>query len=247
METAALPDILAKLVTTKSCTREEFRRIYLYLCKNTHPDLTGKDGAEFIRLKEIYRRIEEKEAALRSAPGGASGGPEDGERGDSPFDPFKVLSESGYDAGGDPRTALFISLYRYMSSGMHAYRVRRKAPLKERNALIMRTVLYWAGTYDRDFVRIFVDYNTRIFQHIRSTSDLKQEGKAKRYFREGFDWFFRYQLAGKPAAKTLAEDKLRMCLYTLSIFGTQTSPVVPFARWLLGELEREAAIIGREK
>jgi hypothetical protein len=234
METAALPDILAKLLTTKSCTREEFRKIYLYLCKNTHPDLTGKDGEDFIRLKELYRRIEEKESAV-------------GETADSQFDPLKVIRESGYDAAGDSRKALFLSLYRYMSSGMHSYRIRRKPPLKERNALILRSVLYWAGRYDRDFVGLFLDYNTRIFQQIRSTSDLKQEGRAKRYFREGFDWFIRFQIAGKLAARTLAEDRLRMCLYTLRVFGTSDSPVVPFARWLLGELERGAAIIEREE
>lgn len=234
METAALPDIISKLLTTKSCTREEFRKIYLYLCKNTHPDLTGKDGGDFIRLKELYRRIEEKEAGLHGVTAG-------------PFDPFRIIRESGYDPGEDPRAALFISLYRYMSAGMHSYRVRRKAPLKERNAQILRTVLFWAGTYDRGFVQIFIDFNTRIFQQIRSTSDLKQEGKAKRYFREGFDWFFRFQLAGRDAARTLAEDKLRMCLYTLGLLGTEDSPVVPFARWLLDELRRGAAIIGREK
>ncbi|MFP4562440.1 MAG: hypothetical protein ACLFRY_03940 [Spirochaetia bacterium] len=232
MEITALPDIISKLLTTKSCTREEFRRIYLYLCKNTHPDLTGKDGEDFIRLKEIYRRIEEKEPSAESV---------------TPFEPMRILQESGFEAGGDPRAALFISLYRYMSTGMHSYRIRRKPPLKERNALILRTVLYWAGTYDRNFLQIFIDYNTRIFQQIRSTSELKQEGKAKRYFREGFDWFFRYQLSGKPASKTLAEDKLRMCLYTLRIFGANDSPVVPFARWLLEELERGAAIIGRKE
>ena len=51
-------DVVAKLLTTRTCTREEFKRIYKLLCKNTHPDLTGKDGSDFIKLQEILTTAE---------------------------------------------------------------------------------------------------------------------------------------------------------------------------------------------
>ena len=82
-ETAPVQDLIAKVLTTRSCTREEFKRIYKLLCKSTHPDLTGKDGMEFIKLQEIYGKIRAREL---------SGGQND----ILDFDPHRVIRESGY-------------------------------------------------------------------------------------------------------------------------------------------------------
>jgi hypothetical protein len=217
-------DLVVKLLTTRSCTREEFKRIYKLLCKNTHPDLTGKDGSDFIFLQEIYRRIKDREHRLSV---GAS----------ESFDPYKIIYESGYGKVRDSRSALYLSLYRYVSSGLHTYKIRSKDILRERNSLIIRTVLYWAGIYDIKFVQIFIDYNQKILDHIRASSTLRQGVKGKRLFLDGLDWFFKYQDTGRESSGKISRDKLTASIYTLRIFGFDDAPIIPFSEWLLGELE----------
>lgn len=222
-EAVPLEDIVSKLLTTRSCTREEFKRIYKLLCKYTHPDLTGKDGRDFIRLTEIYTKLQEREAASVLTDN---------------FNPNKIIEESGYPRIKDPRAALYISLYRYGTSGMNAYKIRSKEVLRERNSLIIRTVLYWGSKYDREFVPIFMDYNSKVFEHIRVSSSMKQELKGKRMFLDGLDWFFKYQDTGRSSSGTISRDKLKGSIYTFHTFGCRNSPVIPFANWLIRELEK---------
>ncbi len=225
-DTAPVQDIVAKLLTTRSCTKEEFKRVYKLLCKNTHPDLTGKDGQDFIRLQELYTKVRKREAdvQIQRLPS---------------FNPYKIVEESGYPSVRDPRAALYISLYRYAASGMNAYKIRSKEVLRERNSLIIRTVLYWGSIYDPAFVPLFIDYNSKVFEHIRVSSTMKQELKGKRLFLQGLDWFCKYQDTGRTSSGTISRDKLRGSIYTFEVFGSNHSPVIPFARWLIEELEKE--------
>ena len=217
-EAEPVSDIITKLLTTRSCSKEEFKRIFKLLCKYTHPDVTGKDGQDFIRLTEIYKKVQEREAD---------------------FDPLKIIEESGYPRVREPRAALYISLYRYGTSGMNVYKIRSKQVLRERNSLIIRTVLYWASLYDRSFVPIFISYNSKVFEHVRVSSSMKQEIKGKRMFLEGLDWFFKFQDTGRVSSGTIAKDKLRGSIYTFEVFGYYESPVIPFAKWLIAELQKE--------
>lgn len=155
------------------------------------------------------------------------------------FNPVKIIEESGYSRVREPRAALYISLYRYGTSGMNAYKIRSKQVLRERNSLIIRTVLYWAARYDKNFVPVFINYNSKVFEHVRVSSSMKQEMKGKRMFLEGLDWFFKYQDTGRASSGTISRDKLRGSIYTFEVFGYYNSPVIPFAKWLIAELEKE--------
>jgi hypothetical protein len=229
-ETAPVQDLIAKVLTTRSCTREEFKRIYKLLCKSTHPDLTGKDGMEFIKLQEIYGKIRAREL---------SGGQPDL----LDFDPHRIIRESGYQGVKDPRAALYISLYRYVASGLHSYKIRSKDVLRDRNSLIIRTVLYWASLYDEEFVQVFIDFNTRVFEQIRASRTLRQGLKGRRLFLEGLDWFFKFQDTGIHSSAKISRDKCAAAVYTMQIFGFHDAPLIPFARWLIGQIALEPVML----
>lgn len=233
-DTLPVQELITKVLTTRSCTREEFKRIYKLLCKSTHPDLTGKDGMEFIKLQEIYEKIHEREL---------SGGQTEV----LDFDPHRIIRESGYRGVKDPRAALYISLYRYVASGLHSYKIRSKEVLRDRNSFIIRTVLYWAGLYDEDFVGIFIDFNTRVFEQIRASKTLKQGLKGRRLFLEGLDWFFKFQDTGRASSAKISRDKLAAAVYTMQIFGFPDAPLIPFARWLIEEIALEPLALQKTK
>jgi hypothetical protein len=219
-------DVVEKLLTTGSFTKEDFFYLYRILCKNTHPDLTGKDGADFIRLQEIYQQVK-NDLETREVTS------------DSTFDPYRVITESGYSRSVDVRTALYISLTRYVALGLHSYRVRSRILLKERNRNVIRTILYWANRYDKRFVPIFIRYNENKFENAYIGERLKQGIRGKRMFIEGLKWFVKYQENGRESAAHIAGERLSSARAILEAYGTGPSPTIEFAHWLLGELHEE--------
>ena len=164
-----MDDFVEKIKTAGAFTRDDFFKLYRILCKNTHPDLTGKDGRDFIRLQEIYDKIKETLQSQTEVTGCG-------------FNPYRVITELGYKKPVHPRDGLFIALHRYVSLGLHTHKVRSKSVLKERNNLIIRTVLYWARRYDKQFVDIFSAYNMTQFDPIQIGNSLERSLKGKRYF-----------------------------------------------------------------
>jgi curved DNA-binding protein CbpA len=221
-------DLVEKMLTKNSFSREDFFKLYRILCKNTHPDLTGKDGKDFIRVQELYEQM--KNLTVR-------------------FDPYKVIRESGFSVPhnlGTPftadRAALYISLHRYVSLGLHSYKLRSNALLKERNRTVIRTVLYWGNRYDKRFVPLFVDYNKNKFEQVIINENLKHELKGKRLFVEGLGWFTKYQETGRRSSAHIAREKLSFACKLLKSYGATRSPILPFSDWLQGELEREPSV-----
>lgn len=224
-----MKDVVDKLLTTGSFTKEDFNKLYRLLCKNTHPDLTGKDGKDFIKLQEINKQIQKKTDAeaffIRQK-----------------FDPNKIVIESGYPKPDDERTALFISLQRYVHLGLHSYKLRTKSPLKERNRQVIRTVLYWGNLYDKQFVTIFLEYNKNTLAQIVVDQTLKHGLKGRRVFIDGLRWFNKYQETGRRSAAHIAKDKLLYARYLLKTFTGKNSPILPFLEWLLNELEKPSVV-----
>jgi hypothetical protein len=223
-------DVVEKLLTSGSFTREDFFRLYRLLCKNTHPDLTGKDGSEFIRLQQVYEQVTQSMHSAASFTFKPS------------FDPYRIIQESGYPKPEHSRTALFISLQRYMGLGLHTHKIRSKALSKEPARQVIRTILYWANHYDNRFVKVFVDFNKNKFEQIQINEKLKNGLKGRRYFFNGLNWFLKYQETGRSSAAHIAREKLHMAIYLVKDYGENDTPLVPFAEWLLEELRHNPVV-----
>lgn len=229
-------DIVEKILTKNTFSKEDFFKLYRILCKNTHPDLTGKDGRDFIRVQELYQQMKNLTAAETITL-------------TSRFDPYKVIRESGFSLpqntnppGTPDRAALYISLHRYVSLGLHSYKLRSKSLLKERNRTVIRTVLYWGNRYDKRFVPLFVDYNKNKFEQVIINENLKHELKGKRLFVEGLGWFTKYQETGRVSAAHIAREKLYFSCKLLKAYGGAQSPILPLSDWLQRELDREPVV-----
>ena len=48
--------ILKSLISGRNISEKQLKKIYHYLCLQTHPDLTGKDGKEFIEIQKEYQQ-----------------------------------------------------------------------------------------------------------------------------------------------------------------------------------------------
>ncbi|MBN1798465.1 MAG: hypothetical protein JW822_07800 [Spirochaetales bacterium] len=223
---ASATELIEKLLTTGKFSERELKRIYKILCKNTHPDLTGKDHASFIKVQDVYQ-----DALTRFST--------DTPVNKADFDPYKVIYDTGFSGTLSPRACLYICLYRYNAHDLYSFKIRTKASLQERNMLIMRSVLYWAARYDQDFIKIFVDLNTNIFRDIKTIKTIRQYSMARRLFIQGMDLFFQYQEKGRPSSKKVAEEKLFRSIQLLYAIDNQDNPMVPLAEWLIGELTLE--------
>jgi len=228
--TASAEDPIEKLLTTGKFSEQDLKRIYKVLCKNTHPDLTGRDHEHFIRVREVYL------AALTRFKNG---------RGTRllGFDPYKVINDTGYSGALDARACLYICLYRYNAHDLYSFKIRSNPALRERNTLILKSVLYWASGYDPEFITIFISLNTNVIRNIKSIQTIRQYSLARRLFIRGMDLFFQYQENGRASAKKIAEDKLYRAVQLLCATGNGTNPMVPLAQWLLRELTLEPVMV----
>ena len=220
--------LVDKILSSRAFSERELDRIFKLLCKHTHPDLTGKDGSEFIRLGEAYKLAKRR-----------LGGPAP----QVDFDPRRIIDESGFAGELTPRGALFLSLYRWLASGLHSHRIRTSAVLKERNTLIIRTSLYWAERYDPLFADIFISFNRNLFTGMRASEELKVDRQAKRLLVSGLAWFLRFQDTGRPAAAQLARDRLAYARLLLGSERSRRAAGRDLCVWLLGELENPPEVL----
>ncbi|TFG61473.1 MAG: hypothetical protein E4H36_10420 [Spirochaetales bacterium] len=224
---------MQKLAGTGSFSREELLSVYRILCKNTHPDLTGKDGADFIKVQEAFSRFRNNAGKGSLRPTAA-------------FDPFKVIRETGWKGGFQAKNSLYLGLYRYFLSGLHSYRIRSNQVLQERNLQIIRTILYWAEKYDKEFVRIFTNFNRSVFNHLRISEHYREELKARKILLDGFYWFLHYQDTGRESSRRICLEKLNASAFMLRLFspltGSVKSPCLAWMElclWLQQELDKE--------
>ena len=213
---------ISKLLETGRYSKKDLLAIYRYLCKHTHPDTAGGDGSSFLKVRETYA----KALSRFDAP---EAGPED-------FDPHEIPRQIGEGGPGSPRDRLFACLGFYMVLGLQSFKLRSSPSLKERNDKVLRSVAYWAELYDPDFVKIFADFNRQVIRPMASTVDMKNCAYAKRAFNSGLQWFFLYRETGRESCRAMAREKLAASVYTMEKFVRRDDPAVPFARWLLGEL-----------
>lgn len=213
-------------------------RMYRVLSKHTHPDLTGKDGQDFVRLGQLYheakaslraRDLEERCPVTEAAPLRPWQ--------EADFDPQAVLLEMGYPALPEDRAGLYLALYRYHTAGLAKRRLRQQASLKRRNDQIINTVYYWAERYDQTFVPLFTTYIEGLVDAFKPTAFLKAGSDSRRHLEDGLAHFIRYQDEGRPVAASLARRSLDNAVDTIAVYRLERDAVRDLALWLLTELE----------
>jgi len=218
-------DAVKKLLATGKFTRSDLASIYRYLCKHTHPDTAGGDGSVFIKVKDTYlkalAKFEESEK----------------EKDELGFDPEAIPRELGYPGSGDPRSSLMACLRFYHLLGLQSFKVRSNPALRERNARVMRSVVYWAKLYDGDFADLFAKFNRETVQPMASTREMKDYAFARRTFSSGLAWFFRFQETGRESSRRISRDKLAAAVFTFEKVLGRPDPAEALARWLIRELE----------
>ncbi len=230
---ASTEELIEKLLTTGKFSEHDLKRIYKVLCKSTHPDLTGKDHSRFLKVQEVYH-----DALIKFSAGIPGQKPD--------FDPYKVISDTGFSGKLSTRANLYICLYRYNTHDLYSFKIRAKPSLQERNSLIMKSILYWAALYDQRFIKIFIDLNTNVIRNIKTIKTIRQYSLARRLLIQGMDLFFQYQEKGRASSKKIAEEKLYKSIQLLYTIDNQDNPMVPLAEWLLHELyfEPVAFVVG---
>jgi hypothetical protein len=216
-------ELIDKLLTTGKFSEDDLKRIYKVLCKNTHPDLTGKDHARFLKVQEVYQ-----DALSKCKKGGR--------KPKTDFDPYKVIYDTGFSGTLTPRACLYLCLHRYNSHELYSFKIRSNPSLRERNTSIMKSILYWAGIYDPAFIEIFINLNTNVIRDIKTIKTIRQYSHARRLLIQGMDLFFQYQEKNRSSSKKIAEEKLSRAIQLLMATCGEDNPMIPLAEWLLQEL-----------
>ena len=221
-------EIVRELISSGKISESDLKAIYRRLSKKTHPDITGKGSSDFLRIKNEY---EEARSYLKKIKGGIYL--------KTNFSPTKVIIESGYRRPIEPRSALYIALYRYSVLGLYSYKIRSKPELHNRNLEIIRTVIYWAHLYDPDFISIFIGYNKQYAIHYHEYLYNKKIVRGRRLFIKGLRWFLDYQDQGRRSACEIACEQLNASRSELknAIVGPLRKSILLFAEWLLNELD----------
>jgi hypothetical protein len=213
-KTAFTGDPIEKLLSTGRFSEYDLKRIYKVLCMSTHPDVTGKDHAHFIRVQEVYHDALSKcKTDTRAAF--------------TRFDPYKVIYDTGFSGTLSVRACLYICLYRYNTHDLYSFKIRANPSLRERNTLIMRSILYWASVYNQDFIPLFIKLNTNVIRNIKTIGTIRQYSLARRLLIRGMDLFFRYQEKGRASSKKIAEEKLCRSMQLLGAIDCGEHPMVP--------------------
>jgi len=246
--------LLQNLLSQGDFSESELKRTYYELCKETHPDITGKGSAPFLRLQQDYidaqeylRRIETSEIDIEENPNTAwsqfQSAAERSEQQDTSQTQSKLRFEDF-----EPRTALFLSLDRYNAAGLHSARVRLKEELRNRNKEILQEVLHWASIYDPEFIPIFLEYNRTYLQTFKRWKKQSQFRLIRKKFLYGFSSFLNYQRNGGTGNTRLARSYLNetgTLLRRLSPIGKEHEAMLHFSDWMLKQLEQPSVQYGK--
>ncbi len=223
--------IINHLLSTGSCGEAEIQKLYRLLCKQTHPDLTGKDGSQFLKVQQAFEQLQGNSSLSTSFPRLEN------------FDPFQLLRDMGHALPLSPQASLYISLDRYLSLGLLSFKMRSKENLRNRNISVLRTVLFWAQQYDPAFIDIFLRLNRNIFQFSQSTQQMKNYTYGKKITLDGFRIFFEYQEMGREGSRKVCGEKLVLAGRIITLAVGASNPLVDFCSWALKEITLEPALI----
>ena len=194
-EDQTLRTAIEQFLSARWRSESEIISAYRRLCKETHPDLSGRSGELFVVVQQAFH---EALARLDARAGTPSG-----------FDPYEVIRADGYPEQRPPRECFLISLMRYVALGLYSYRVRRNSELQKRNTRVVRSVEYWARAYDRELLPVFRAFDETQLRPLSSTAEMQRYYRARRVLLDGLHAFSQYQRSGRSITAEVAADRLR--------------------------------------
>lgn len=227
-EGSSIESIIAGLRSRGDLTEDELKATFRALVMQTHPDRPGGRESDFIRVREEFSRLERE---LRSS--------ESRKRLFADFDPREIPREQGLEEPFSDRRALYASLRRYMSAGVYRFKIRSNPSLRNRNARIIKSVLYWGERYDPEFLRLFSNYLRQQNNFSAVTTEHRVYFFVRKVFIKGVDWALQYQSHGRPGTAKVARDWLS---YARILSGSSDHPATEALRalalWYIEELDR---------
>lgn len=234
MDDDALNAILEDLATAVDLDDEAFERTYRSVILAVHPDAAGGDARRFMRARDAFAELREMRSRARRRAVFAEG-----------LDPHAVLRDVGAPETITPRGALMVALYRFRALGIDRRRVRAKPELRRRNALVIRTVLYWAQACDTEFASVFEAMLRHEGAFGISGPDAFIYARARRTVLRGLDWIVRYHDTGRPAAAAIARDAATGAAVVIGPFAVRREFAVldDLSRWIARESERPSELL----
>jgi len=227
----------------------ELDKIYRRLSKHTHPDLAGGSGEDFLVLQQEFeaagRKLQAPMDSQQTAGHVRTSSAYPGETGT--FDPLALFADMGYATPANPRTALYLCLYRYHTANLGSHKIRSNQSLRKRNILILRTLLWWAREYDPLFHDMFLHYDQVQAEVLKPTAYLKAASDARKFLQEGFDSFMRYQEDGRLGMASIARNRLETAIDCIDVYKLSADGLGEFANWLLQELSKPCLMLGSKE
>ena len=204
--------LIREMLKDKGITSDNLKKIYRALCKKTHPDITGKNGNEFINLQREYEEARKYVVEFEG------------------LSAEKILK---------PRYFLYKNLRDYVSYGLFSSRIRKHPVLKQRNEALLTEIIKLANLYSKEFMKIFLEYNRVHIKKLNEWSTEKKIKNAKRLFLSGINCFLDYEGNGNILSYRASKSYLYDCICELKLIGkghTQNM-LNDFCVWILKELE----------
>jgi hypothetical protein len=231
--------LFAALRSNPPGDESELDRVYRRGMGTFHPDRVGDDGSLCIRFQEdfaTYRLAwEERRTAARL---------------EASVDPYALLRDLGLSTDLSVRSALFATLYRFHTLGLDRWRTRTRTGMQRRNAEVIRTLLYWAHSYDPATARTLADFLLQPASFGMGERTGQLYFMIRRMLFRGLDLLIRYQDLQRPATRDIAADTVRYALRIFPPGDASESRPYRFARgmaeWILAELAASPESIGLE-
>lgn len=207
---------------------EELTRSYRQACREAHPDLGGNHEA-FLQVQREYRQAlqiieyQQKQKNLSQDEG---------------FNLEKLFQEASYPPTLDLRSRFYFVFDLYYRFSLYDLSVSSATPLDSRNGRLLKTLLSLGTEYDPEFGTRFVDFHENRLLNFSSTPQARTWSGCKLDFWTGWQYFFRYQAAGREASKKVARSYWEGLLFRLQRAKINNTPLDSFTVWFLLEIEK---------
>jgi hypothetical protein len=224
-----IDNIKERLLEKGRINQQELDILYRYLCKHTHPDLTGWDSDLFLKLQETYESAKEKiyHPVDEDLPQGV--------------DVYQLMKESGLALPQEPRTAFMVALNWYFAKGLYRKKVQSRESIKHRVESIMTNIIYWARRYDENFLKPFFQFNKALGESRLLSNNPDSLHWGKKIFVKAAHQFCYYQENGSIAHKRIALDAIAYSMHLLKRTPNEkiVKSIFGLLNWFQKELDQE--------
>ncbi len=158
------------------------------------------------------------------------------------FDLTKLFQEASYPPASDLRSKFYFVFDLYYRFSLYDLTVSSATSLDSRNGRLLKTLLSLGAEYDPEFGTRFVDFHENRLLNFSSTPQARTWSGCKQDFWTGWQYFFRYQAAGRPASKRVALSYWEGLLFRLERAKIDRTPLESITIWFLYEIDKDPVI-----